>query len=75
MEDDWHMIWACPSNDDSRDLLARASREVQEWPCFWLRGLLPRQWLPEKPKWDERRWEAYGGYDPAEGFQPLGDDP
>ena len=42
---------------------------------FYLRGLLPKEWLPVKPHWPDREWEAFGGFDSTEVFDAIeGDD-
>ena len=49
-----HRVWECTSNEGapflrSARLQPEALRGVHEWPCFWLRGLLPHEWLPPLP--------------------------
>lgn len=46
--------WACSSNDgqafdDSCHFAARAQAEAVEWPCFWLRDILPQERMPPPP--------------------------
>ncbi len=47
-ETTYHQLWACPANAAIEgvhaDLAVRAEAEWQDAPCFWLRGLPPRNW-------------------------------
>ena len=51
-ETDFHMLYECPSNDllepcaATRQLAVEAKIGAQECPAFWLRGLIPLDWLP-----------------------------
>ncbi|CAK0891739.1 unnamed protein product, partial [Prorocentrum cordatum] len=45
-----HRVWECRCNETiegiekSQHIVARASTEVENQPCLWLRGLLPASW-------------------------------
>ena len=49
METAMHLLWTCPANqkiDDKRvtstqKLISTAREQVDEYPCLWLRGMLP----------------------------------
>ena len=47
-ETSFHQLWSCPCNGEVEgarlDLLGRARTEHQEFPGFWLRGLVPLEW-------------------------------
>ena len=51
VESAFHLIWECPCNGDIRDarvvdsqpLIFEARRSAHEFPCLWLRGLLPKE--------------------------------
>ena len=53
-EDAFHLIWTCPANAridsahirDSQSLIQQAREGKDEYPCVWLRGLLPLALLP-----------------------------
>lgn len=45
--DAWHRLWDCPGLPAfplREQLKGQAEQGQQDWPCFWLRGLLPRPW-------------------------------
>ena len=50
--DDLHWLWTCPRHQmseslairRSQKLVAEAAKEASTFPCFWLRGLVPRSW-------------------------------
>ena len=59
-EDELHRLWTCPcltvpDEDDqqhmptaiaaTQNVIPQAVSEAERWPCFWLRGLLPNEWL------------------------------
>eukprot|EP00974_Lingulodinium_polyedra_P014219 1377416-Lingulodinium_polyedra.AAC.1 len=54
---DFHRIWECPSTSHlesarkTRHLEPRAALGVRLFPAFWIRGLIPLEWLevPEPP--------------------------
>ena len=75
-ETPYHLVWGCPCNKDlecyaaTAYLQPRAQKGWEETPAFWIRGLLPRAWLPSPPPTPERTYKAVGAYDPATGFVP-----
>ena len=56
-ESDFHRAWECPANASldvcaaSDGLIDEAGANAAEWPCFYLRGLIPASWteVPEPP--------------------------
>ena len=60
----FHQVWECKHNEsidspwvrDTQRLQARAQQEKDEYPCFWIRGVVPAEWttaqippVPEEP--------------------------
>ena len=45
-------------HDDSEEAEEHSnySTAMEEWPCFWLRGLVPRAWLTIDPLPTARTW-------------------
>ena len=56
-ETDLHRVWTCPSHTHSEDerikksqgLKQRAVRGIEQFPSFWIRGLIPASWVPVDP--------------------------
>ncbi len=48
-ETSFHQLWSCPANREVAGVrlehLDRARLEHQEYPGFWLRGLVPLEWI------------------------------
>ena len=48
-DDDFHTFWTCPANcnlthefvADTQKLISEATKQIHEYPCLWLRGILP----------------------------------
>ena len=55
VEDDLHRYWKCPANRDlalcnkSEHLAKKAILGSETTPCFWLRGLVPADWIKVDP--------------------------
>eukprot|EP00972_Heterocapsa_arctica_P040290 5936375-Heterocapsa_arctica.AAC.1 len=69
-ETPYHWVWGCKCNKDidpiiyktSQAYQARALEEYQEWPSFWLRGLVPAKWTLEKIKaFEQPQWVRSSG--------------
>lgn len=61
-----HMIWQCPRNSElecfqaTETLASKACRQAEELPCLWLRGLVPRTWMPDMPPLRPTEYRALG---------------
>ena len=65
-ETDVHMLYECPSNDlidicvATQQLAQEAKAGAQECPAFWLRGLIPLDWLPAASVGDQTFFDHHG---------------
>eukprot|EP00959_Pyramimonas_sp_CCMP1952_P161523 3377575-Pyramimonas_sp.AAC.1 len=61
-----HRAWGCPKNTGSpaymasEELVPQALTQVDTAECFWLRGLIPSQWLEVPTAPNEAQWEVVG---------------
>ena len=69
-----HLVWGCSSNEGEifgeTAYLAAEALSQPEWASFWLRGWVPRSWLPRVPNRLARTAWALGftgSFEPAEG--------
>ena len=78
-EDAAHLIWNCRANSsiqdervqETQDLVAQARDGMKEYPCFWLRGILPKGLIPVcTPFSSECELDFVG--DPPAGLWPPG---
>ena len=59
VETDAHRAWGCKANDElkecngSKFLIKRALEQVENMPCLWLRGVVPKAWTQVDPPTDE----------------------
>ena len=77
-----HRVWDCTCNvddpifDSTKGLCRKARLKGRIWPGFWQRGILPREWMPEVPRLEDRGYWTFGDWDPrqAPAFDPAGQD-
>ena len=67
-ETDFHRYWSCPDSANIDDPIIEktekmgkiAKRYLGRFDCFWLKGLVPNEWLPETAEDDEDNWTYTG---------------
>ena len=68
-EDELHRVWACPAAEAALpgDLAAKTSRFKNraltgEVPCFFLKGIVPRDWVTIPPPPDSHAVSRIGNF-------------
>ncbi|CAK0856487.1 unnamed protein product, partial [Prorocentrum cordatum] len=75
-----HRMWECKCNElieecqKSKHLEEKAVRGVEEVPCLWLRGILPKSWtqIPPPPEPGTEMWEQFGNLERLRVTAPSG---
>ena len=74
---DRHRLWQCPANREiqhpavleSEELCEEAVAQCHEFACFWVRGIIPSQWVtvPSPPEQLGGKWVPSAGARPLSG--------
>jgi hypothetical protein len=72
-ETSFHQLWGCTANRTipgyRQDLLAEATEHSWEFPCFWLRGLTPLEWVYQHCMMPTQSQPEFRGCSPQAPFQ------